>query len=102
MGVNIRDHGKAAPLAQIPQLSEVTAIELDNARLQALRVEIVIQNKLRNPGTPVAPMAKQERPTLVLAITTPLPETLQEPVPKEPGAGKLMLRCVEATYNLGN
>ena len=102
MGVNIRDNGQAAPFAEIPQLSEVTAIELDNAGLQALRVEIVIQNKLRNPRTPVAPIAKQERPTLVLAIMAPLPETLQEPVPKEPGAGKLMQRCAKAAYSLGN
>ena len=100
--MNVGDDRKSAPPADLPQCSKVTAIEADDTGLQAFRIEVVVEHELSNPRPPCPAMAEQKCPAFVLAMVSPLSETIEKPAPKQPGAGKFLLRCAEAAHSLGN
>jgi hypothetical protein len=49
MCVNIGDDGNAARFACIPQVREISTVETNNAGGEAVRVQIIVEQVIRNP-----------------------------------------------------
>jgi hypothetical protein len=58
MGVHVGHHSQAPPFAQVPQAAEMTPVEPDDPGIEAMRVEVVIENEIDNSGAPIRPATK--------------------------------------------
>ena len=55
VNVNVSHHCQSAGLAECPDLSEITAVEPDDAAVEAMGIEIVIEHEVDDPGAlPIA------------------------------------------------
>lgn len=72
MGVNVCDYADTSLFAHIPKRAEITAVESDDASVQALRIQIVVENELSDPRTAILAMPEQKRSALSLAVVASL------------------------------
>jgi hypothetical protein len=57
------------------------AVETDDTRVEAMRIEVVVKQELANPGTTAPPSSKQERTAFSAAVATAFPQATQQPPP---------------------
>jgi hypothetical protein len=81
MSVDVGDDGKVAALTDIPQSAEVATVKTDDAGVQTIRVEVVVEYELNDPSAPRSALTKQESSAFVLAVTTALSQISEEAVP---------------------
>jgi hypothetical protein len=98
--VHVGNHAQAALLAHILKLPEVAAVEPYDAGIQRMRVEIVVENEVDDPGVAISAISEQERSALPAAGTAAFTQSGDKPVPQKPGTGKLMPRRQQAATNL--
>jgi hypothetical protein len=58
--MHVGDNRQPTRLAEIPQRAEVATIKTNDAGVQAVRVEVVVQNEIDNPSPPIIPPAQEE------------------------------------------
>jgi hypothetical protein len=58
MGMYVGHHRQASPFTQVPQAAEMTPFEPDDPGIEAMRVEVIIQNEIDNSGAPIRPATK--------------------------------------------
>ncbi len=102
MDVNIRHDRQAALLAKRPKLAEITAVEVNDAGVETVGIQIVIKHEINDPSTLALPAAEQESSAFAGLIPSPFTKFLAKPQPQKPGTGQLMPRRQEAAYNLEN
>ena len=68
MHVHVGDDAQAAPLADVPQRAEVPAVETHDAGVERVRVEVVVEDEVDDPGAAVRAVAEQERAALPAAV----------------------------------
>jgi hypothetical protein len=59
----------------------VTTVKTDDAGVETVRIEIIVENELKNPhSVPTAP-SKQERTAFAAIVSAALPQAGQQPAP---------------------
>ena len=53
MDMDVGDNGESPFLANAPERTEMTPIEANDAGIQAVRIQVVIQNEIDDPGAPI-------------------------------------------------
>src|SRR6267154_6591094 len=82
MRMYVGDHDSPRTTAPIPQRAIVPAIEVHDPAVEAVRIEIVIENELRNAGAPVDALSEQESAALALTMVTALTEREDQLLPE--------------------
>ena len=54
MDMDIGDNGESPFLANAPERTEMTPIEANDAGIQAVRIDVVIQNEIDDPSAAIA------------------------------------------------
>jgi hypothetical protein len=80
MCVDIGDYAQPRLPAKAPQWSVTRAIEDDNSRIQAVQIEVIVEDEASDLTAVSAPIAKQERPALAGAAAAS-PEFLESVAP---------------------
>jgi hypothetical protein len=58
MSVHVGNHGQAPAFAQVPQTAAMTPVESDDPSIEAMRVEVIVENKIDNSSAPIRPATK--------------------------------------------
>ena len=92
---------QAIRCAEIPELPEMAAIKADDPGVERVRIDVIIEHEGVDATAPVAFGAEQEGAAFAREAPA-LPKADQQPEPKVPRAGKLMLRRDEAPHSRRN
>ena len=68
--VDISHNDQTTIFAKLPQGAEVAAVEAHDARVEALRVEIVVQDEFDDPLSFPSTPTQEERPAFAAAVET--------------------------------
>jgi hypothetical protein len=90
------------PLADVAERAEVPAVEVHDAGVERVRIEVVIENEIHDPHATLAEEAKQERPAFAAGRRPPFPQFRGQVLPEKPRTRQLMPRCLQARNNLRN
>src|SRR5688572_2508458 len=91
--MHIRNDRQLALPADCPKPPEIFAVEANNSRVEALRIEIVVQDEINDArGAGRLVVTEQKRSALAAFATATLSQLCRQPPPKEPRARKLTLR----------
>lgn len=82
MGVNVRDNADTSLLAHVPKCAEIAAVESHDASVQALGIQVVVENELSDPRTGILAIPEQKRSALSLAVEAPLSQRRQKLFPE--------------------
>jgi hypothetical protein len=74
MGMNVRDHTDTSLFADIPKRAEIATIEAHDTGVQALWIQVVVENELSDPRTRTLAVPEQKRSTFSLAVVASLAE----------------------------
>ena len=102
MYMHIGDDAHAAAFADVPECAEIPAVEMHDAGVERVRIEIVVQDEIDDPSAPVRTVAEQERATFAACVPAALAQLCAQALPKKPRAGELMPRRQQAGNNLRN
>jgi len=75
VGVNIGDHGKISLRAYLPKAPKVPSVETNDAGVEAVGIEIVVKNKIDDPGYVILDTAKKECSAFSRVPTTTLSQS---------------------------
>ena len=102
MDVDVSNHAQRAFLAHRPERAEVTPIETHDPGVEAVRIEIVIEDEVDDPAPAAFLPPKQEGAALAAGAAATLAERATQAPPSPPGTGQFMLRREAAANNRGN
>src|SRR5258706_5008066 len=102
MDVDVGDYAQSAPPAHVPKLPKVPAVEADNARVERMRVEVVVEDEIDDPRRGPVVATEQECAALAGRVAAALAKPADKPAPQEPRTGELMPRRPQATKNRKN
>ena len=101
MGMHIGQNIQPGLAADPPQISKVGPIKDDNARVKAVRVQVIVVDYLGNPAFLTLAPAEQECATF--AAFHPTPFQFRQPCsPKCSGAADVVVRRYEVPYSRSN
>ncbi len=100
--MDIRDNGQFALATEIPQFIEVTAVKTDDARIQTMRIKIVIQNEIKHSRPISKTRSDQKCSAFTRFIPTAFPQLSEQSLPQSGWEGQPMPRRDEAAHSRWN
>jgi hypothetical protein len=82
--VHVGDDTYAAALTDVPEFSEVSPVKSNDARIERVWIEIVIQNESDNPRTSACSVAEQERSAFSAGKSAAFAQFCGQPIPQHP------------------
>src|SRR5690349_12518714 len=86
MHMNIGHDRQATRLADRPEVAEVAPIEPDDATVERVRIEIVVEHEIKDARAAVFATPEQERPALPARMAAALTQLHLQTAPQKPGA----------------
>ena len=83
-------------------VAEIPAVEMHDAGVERVRIEIVVEDEVDDAGAAVRAVAEQERAALAGRVPAALAQLCAQAPPQKPRAGDLMPRRPKAGNNLRN
>src|SRR3546814_14610313 len=90
MDVDVSDHAQRAFLAHRPERAEVTSVETHDPGVEAVRIEIVIEDEVDDPAPTAFLPSKQEGAALAAGTPATLAECAAQAPPGQPGARQFL------------
>jgi hypothetical protein len=75
MDMDICNHRQPEPVAQFPQITEITAIQANNTRIQTMGIKVIVQDESLDASATVLTRSEQEGPAFPASAPAPPPET---------------------------
>ena len=72
MHVHVGDDAHAAPLADVPERTEIPAVEMHDAGVERVRIEVVIEDEVGDAGAAARTVPEQERAALAGCVPAAL------------------------------
>jgi hypothetical protein len=72
--MHIGDDARAALLAYVPERPEIPAVEAHDAGVERMRVEIIVQDEINDPGAAGCAVTEQKRTAFAARVPASLAE----------------------------
>src|SRR5262249_34834301 len=92
MHMHVGNDPHAALLADVPERPEIPPVEMHDAGVERVRVEVVVEDEIGDASAAVYAVAEQECAALAGGVPAALAQLPAQALPQKPRAGDFMLR----------